>query len=319
MRGPYRYIVAALLFALAGCGGPSKPKAEQTAGPVPLTVLAETSISGRILGEVLRSPSGLAVDRLGAVYLVDAGNNRVIRFDRDLNPVRDFGGYGGSTGLFNRPDYVCVDNDLNVLVTDPGNQRISRLDSRLNFVSEIILQDDEDPLKFGEPAGVALGGYGTVWWCDRENDRLVILDNVEQFDRFVGDYGYAGGQLHSPEKIVASRDNDFYVCDAGNARIVVYDQYGNFEREMFDRSLKYPRAMAFDDNGRIWVLDSNLGLLSCLDRSGRLLMQVGPVLPGADDRLRNPSDLAFAADGRLIIADTGNHRLLLCRIAYQNP
>jgi len=287
--------------------------------PLPLAVLVETTISGRILGEILRSPRGLAVDRLGAMYLVDAGNNRLIRFDRDLNPLHDFGGYGGDAGLFNRPEYVSVDNDLNLLVTDLGNRRLDRFDTRLNFVSEIVLEDEEDPLKFGEPSGVALGGYGAVWWCDRENDRLVIMDNVEQFDRFVGDYGYAGGQLHSPEKIVVGNDDNFYVCDAGNARLVVYDEYGNFEREIYNRAMRYPRSMVFDGDGRLWVLDSSLGALFCLDPSGRLLLETGPMLPGTGNRLDNPSDLAFTIDGRLIISDTGNNRLLVCQIAYQNP
>ncbi len=319
MSSPFRYIVIPALLVLIGCGGPSKPKPEQSAAPLPLAVLVVETIDGRILGEVLQSPCGLAVDRLGAMYLVDAGNNRLVRFERDLKPLKDFGGYGAEGGLFNRPEYVCVDNDLNVLVTDLGNRRINRFNSRLNFVSEIILEDEEDPLMFGEPSGVALGGYGAVWWCDRENDRLVILDNVEQFDRFVGDYGYAGGQLHSPEKIVAGSDDDFYVCDAGNARLVVYDEYGNFEREMFHRSMQYPKALAFDGDGRMWVLDSEAAVLFCFDASGRLLLEMGPMLPGTGERLKNPSDLAFAADGRLIIADTGNHRLLVCSVAYQNP
>lgn len=319
MRTLFPYIAGCLLIVVLGCGKTPEPGPETAPAEVPLTVLAEQSISGRIEGEVLQSPAGLAVDRLGAVYLVDAGNNRLIRFDRSLTPVRDFGGYGGAAGLFNRPDYVCVDNDLNVLVTDPGNQRISRFDSKLNFVSEILLEDEEDPLKFGEPSGVALGNYGAVWWCDRENNRVVIFDNVEQFDRFVGDYGYVGGQVQAPEKIMVGDDDNFYVCDAGNARLVVYDEYGNFEREMYHRSVRHPRALAFDGDGRIWVLDSELARLFCFDRSGRLLMETGPLLPGTTEPMKSPSDLAFAHDGRLIISDTGNHRLLVCRVAYQNP
>lgn len=292
---------------------------EAVAEPPPLAIVVEATIGGRIQGQTLRSPSGLAVDRQGAAYLVDAGNNRIVRFSRDLEPVRDFGGYGAADGLFNRPEYVSVDNDLNLMVSDLGNRRISRIDAKLNFVSEIPLEDDEDPFKYGEPSGVALGSYGAVWWCDRTNDRLVIMDNVEQFDRFIGGYGYAGGQLRSPEKIVAGPDDKFFVCDAGNSRIVVYDQYGNFERQIINAALKYPSALAFDEHGRMWVLDSDRATISCLDSRGGTLLATGPMLAGAQEKLKDPFDLAFTFDGRLLISDKGNNRLVVCRVAYENP
>jgi len=315
----FRHTLPVVLFLLSACGGPPKPKTEASAGPPPLTVLVDQTISGRIQGQILRSPSGLAVDRQGTIYLVDAGNNRIIRFSRDLQPVRDFGGYGAADGLFNRPEYISVDNDLNLMVSDLGNRRISRIDSRLNFVSSIPLEDDNDPFKFGEPSGVALGSYGAVWWGDRTNDRVVVMDNVEQFDRFIGDYGYAGGQLRSPEKIVAGPDGKFYVCDAGNSRIVVYDQYGNFERQIINPELRYPSALTFDEHGRMWALDSDQAKVLCLDSRGKTLLSVGPMLPGAQEKLKDPFDLAFTYDGRLLISDKGNNRLVVCRVAYETP
>jgi hypothetical protein len=33
--------------------------------------------------------------------------------------------------------------------------------------------------------------------------------------------------------------------------------------------------------------------------------------------LKAPSDIAFLKDGRLLISDTGNHRVLICSVIYE--
>ncbi len=308
-----------LLLTLVGCGGGPRTEREQGKNlPVPLTVVYDTEISGQVLGKRISSPIGVDVDRRGVLYAVDAGNHRLIRFNPDLDPLRDMGGYGSQQGLFGEPSYVTVDNDLNVWVSDPGNRRISRHDSYLNYVDEIDLRDDDDPLKFAHPSGIALTNFGEVWLCDRDNNRLALFDNIGIFDRFVGEFGYSGGGLRDPGKIVAVDGEQFFVCDAGNSRVVVYDEYGNFSYAIEDPAFVAPQSLTFDEQGRVWILDIDTGLLFCFGPDGRFLLSVGPTIPGTDKALKAPSDLAFGADGRLIISDTGNHRLLVCRVAYEN-
>jgi len=244
------------------------------------------------------------------------GNHRLIRFDRDLTPFRDIGGHGRLPGLFDQPGFVTVDNDLNILVSDAGNQRICRHDAYLEYVDEISLIDDDDPFMYGHPSGVAPTAYGEVWVCDNDNNRLAIFDNIGRFDRFVGDFGYAGGELAAPQKIVTYDSDKFYVCDGGHGRVVVYDEYGNFEGEIVNQRMVLPRAIAFDKDGLIWLLDGVSSTVLCLDREGREYLVIGPTIAGTTTPLETPSDIAFTLDGRLAIADTGNNRVLVCRIIY---
>ncbi len=109
-------------------------------------------ISGTILGRQLAHPVGITSDDRGNLYLVDAGNNRLIKFDSDLRPVRDAGGFGYAEGLLNGPTHIEIDNNLNLYVSDPGNQRVSIYDASLNFAEVVSLIDDEDPLKYGRPS-----------------------------------------------------------------------------------------------------------------------------------------------------------------------
>ncbi|HUV31225.1 MAG TPA: NHL repeat-containing protein [Acidobacteriota bacterium] len=319
-RNALSLVLSALCLFLAGCGGARRAVPESR--PVvkrPLALLVSQEISGRILQQRLSEPFGLAVDNSGTLYVADAGNNRIVHFNSDLDPDRDFGGYGSRPGLFDGPGFMVVDNSLNLLVSDGGNRRVARCDGKLNYVNEIQLVDDEDPLKFGLISGVAVTDYGEVWVADRENNRVAVFDNLGRFDRFIGEFGYAGGELSSPEKIYHDAGGPFVVCDAGNGRLVFYDDYGNYSHQLAADAFDYPIALAADRQRHYWVLDGRSGVLFCFSLSGEPLFRAGPLLPGTSLSLRKPSDVAVLRDGRLVIADTGNHRLLVCTVVYEEP
>jgi DNA-binding beta-propeller fold protein YncE len=160
--------------------------------------------------------------------------------------------------------------------------------------------------------------YGALWVADRERDRVIVLDNQGRFESFIGDFGYTGGQLSSPEKVVAMPGGaGFVVCDAGNGRLVFYDGYGNFQSELAHEKFEYPIAAAAEPAGDLWVLDGVSGRLFFVDATATVLFETGPRLPGNDRALKGPSDIVRLADGRLLISDTGNNRLLVCRVILE--
>ena len=57
---------------------------------VPVALVVERVISGDILGKPLRRPFGLAVDVRGHVYVSDAGNSRIIKFNTDMDVARSY-------------------------------------------------------------------------------------------------------------------------------------------------------------------------------------------------------------------------------------
>lgn len=307
------------VVSLVACGGPKDAAIEEVAqGKRPLAVIVDTIIEGEVLGQPLRAPYGVAVDFRGNVFVTDAGNHRLISFTDSLVPRREVGGFGGEPGLFNRPGFVTVDNGLTLLIADRGNIRLVRYNATLTFVNEIDLINTDVPGQFGQPSGVALSSYGEIWMADVEKDRIAVFNSADQFDRYVAEYGYSGGQVTVPEEIVELRNLGFLICDAGNGRVSLYDPYGNFTRSIGDRILSHPVAAAEDADGRLWVLDQEPTGLYCFDSKGALLFESPAQLTGSGKALSQASDIAVLKDGRLLIVDTGSNRLVIVRPVFND-
>ena len=123
--------------------------------------------------------------------------------------------------------------------------------------------------------------------------------------------------MANPEKIVRYADGDFIVCDAGNRRLVNYDRYGNFSGEIELAELTYPSAIS-PDNDKLWVLDGAGNQVLCIDDEGNWLAQAGPTIPGNNTAMKGPSDILFQPPDRLLISDSGNNRILVCLIVYED-
>jgi tripartite motif-containing protein 71 len=84
------------------------------------------------------------VDRDGFVYVTDAGNHRVQKFDRDGNFETQWGGFGNSPGQFNFPYGLTVDRRGSIFVLDSSNFRVQQ-----------FMTADEGELQLREQAEVA--------------------------------------------------------------------------------------------------------------------------------------------------------------------
>jgi len=75
------------------------------------------------------SPSGIALDGSGNVYVTDRGNNRLQVFTGTGEFVRAWGVEGTGNGEFRGPRGVVVDRDNFVYVVDNRNNRIQKFTS----------------------------------------------------------------------------------------------------------------------------------------------------------------------------------------------
>lgn len=309
-------ILGTILIFLPGCQPRSNIVTETKINPVPEGLLFIQAIEGVILGKRISEPFGLTSDLGGNIYLVDAGNNRLVWFNRDFLPLRDVGGYGGDEGLLNSPSYISIDNNLNLYVADGGNQRISVFDTRLNYAKQIELFDADDPLKFGRPAGLRVNQYGELWVADRDKSRIWIFSNIGFFDRSIGGIESTGGFLLNPAGIVSDHLGRTLVCDKGNGIIKIYDSFGIALHEFENNKVKSPTGISIDNQNNIWVLDSKQQGIFCFDSVGKLLFSPASLDYTGNYILKKPVDLTITPDNKLIVSDFENDRLLVFQILY---
>jgi DNA-binding beta-propeller fold protein YncE len=74
-----------------------------------------------------RHPSGIAVDRIGDVYVADTGNDRIEEFSPTGKLLAMQGSPGSGPGQFRHPMGIALDQYGNVYVADTGNNRVQKL------------------------------------------------------------------------------------------------------------------------------------------------------------------------------------------------
>jgi sugar lactone lactonase YvrE len=95
----------------------------------------------------LYSPTNLAVDDKGRVYVSDTGAFCVQVYDAEGNHLRKLGGQGLAPGNFARPKGIAVDHEGRVYVADAATQVVQLFDDQGRLL-----------MYFGDPSATGAGG-----------------------------------------------------------------------------------------------------------------------------------------------------------------
>ncbi len=151
---------------------------------------------------------------------------------------------------------------------------------------------------------------------------------------------YAGVGLNKPRAVAVGPDGTRVIADSGNNRIVVLDHTGKFLRafgsgcklgegaasgcvdpdgagplELGDGQFNEPWGVTIDKDGNIYVADTWNGRIEVFDRDGKFIRKWGYFSTtngelGDPNALFGPRGLAIDTAGNLLVADTGNKRIL---------
>ncbi len=190
------------------------------------------------------SPSGLAVDGAGNVYVADTGNNTVRKITSGgvvttlAGAAGLFGSVDGTGGAarFSQPSGVAVDSAGNVYVADTGNNTIRKITSG-GVVTTLAgaagpgnLGAADGPgsaARFNGPQGVAVDGAGSVYVADAFNAtiRKITSDGVvTTLAGAAGTLGVADGsgsaaQFGRPASVAVDGAGNLDVADFTNNTI----------------------------------------------------------------------------------------------------
>jgi NHL repeat len=298
--------------------------------------------SGAPSPDNLANPTALAMDSAGGLYVADRDNHRVLYFANDGNTSADrvYGQFGkfvtnmtdnDSTANYGEPSadnvgtYVlglAVDSQGGLYVSDSSNHRVlyfandgdttaDRVYGQFNNFASAVRNNDGQG-KIGTPSanslnfprGLAVDSSDGLWVADRDNNRVLYFanDGDTTADRVYGQFG-------SYSSVVEGNDG------SGNAGAPNTD------------NLSHPKAVLPTADG-LWIADSIHNRL--LHFSGdsttadRVYGQFGSFTvdvvnndgsgnagtPSASN-LSLPQGLAMTGDGRLLLTDTANNRVLV--------
>jgi hypothetical protein len=190
------------------------------------------------------SPSNLAVDGAGNVYVADTAN-QTIRMVTPAGVVTTLAGMAGTTGhldatgtaaQFNSPDDVAIDAAGNVYVADTNNSIIRKIApggavTTFAGVAGSIGNSDGtgSAARFSRPAGLSVDAQGNLYVADTGNNTIRIITPAGVVttlagSAFVGTKGSIDGPANSarfnePNGVAVDGSGNLYVGDTFNATV----------------------------------------------------------------------------------------------------
>jgi len=226
----------------------------------------------------------------GHVYVADAFNHRVQTFDLASGKFQDeFGSEGDAFGEVGASHGIAYDRDRRLLVVaEYNNNRV-----------QLFTPDGQPCLMFGT-SGSGDGEFQSPQYVaiDQPTRRIVVsdLDNMRlqvftadgEFLLAIGREGTQAGEFKSPNGMCITREFQYQQHQRHNDND--HDNYHD------------------DDGALVLVADSELNRIQAFTLSGRF---VSMLELGGTDALRSPESVAVDSRGRILIADSGNRRVVV--------
>jgi trimeric autotransporter adhesin len=259
-------------------------------------------------------PRDVAVDASGNIYISDSGNNRIRMVTKSTGIITTVAGtgtagYKGDGGLATSaklysPDGITVDASGNIYFADSANNRI-RMVTKSTGVISVAAGDgtvgyagnavQASSARLYSPRGVTSDASGNIYIADGYSNTIRMMEKTTGIITIVagntsfygvnGDGGYGG--------------------DGGPATLA---------------TLYYPRDVAVDASGNIYIADSYNNRIRMVTKSTRIITTVagtgssgysGDGSLATSCKLSAPRSVALDASGNIYITELAKSRILM--------
>jgi len=288
-------------------------------------------------------PIGIAVDGAGNIYVADSENSAI----RQITPVgtNDWMVSSIATNAgFRSPCGVAVDSASNIYVADTYNEEVRKITPAgarwavTTLAGNGTLGSTDgtgSAARFFKPAGIAVGGGGTIYVTDQVNDTIrqvtaggVVTtlagaaqtpgsaDGTGSAARFSGPFGL--GLDMAGNLLVADGEQIRKVTSAGVVSTLAGLAVGpgNTDGTGNNARFNYPAGVAVDGVGDLYVADTGNNTIRQVSSAGVVHTLAGLAgasgnVDGAGENARftNPGGLALDNGGTLYVADAGNNTI----------
>jgi sugar lactone lactonase YvrE len=304
-----------------------------------------------LIGAPISDPRSVSVDNSGNVFVSDSGNNRV----RMISPggalttvaggAAGFSGDGGpaTAARLALPIQVAADGIGNIFIADRGNYRVRRVTANGIIDTVAGTSDDGRPASQAQlnfPNVIAVDGSGNLFIADTDSQRIRMIsrDGIISTIAGNGSWGFSGdggaaisAQLNYPASIAVDAAGNLFITDTNNHRIrkispngIITTVVGNGRQgsggdggPASRAAMNYPRGIAVDGTGNLYIADTDNQRIRKVDSSGIITTLAGNGTsgfsgdggPATDAQLAFPVGLTIDGAGNLFIADSVNNRI----------
>ena len=272
-------------------------------------------------------PFGLALDRLGHLYVADSGNNRIQVVDFDGNFITEFGSRGWRTGEFDQPTAAAINfHRTEILyVIDTGNSRVQYC-NLVDRIFHLMLGDypdaDSGSLSTGAhieldlPHGIGIGRNGEIYVVDTGNNRFIQFDSEGRPALIRGSFGGENEQFRDPTHLAVDPYGYIYVVDSGNHRVKKYDFSANLVQIWGGEGsalgqFREPVQIALDRWNYVYVTDSGNQRVQIFTSNGE------PLIEFESDTLIEPVGIVVSRDDQVFVSDFGTNDIKVFQVIFR--
>ncbi len=217
------------------------------------------------------TPSGIALDAQGNLYVADTGNHAIRKISAQglVSTLAGNGSPGFADGTaaqarFNGPMGVAVAADGRVYVADTWNDRIRVIasDGTVTTLAGGAQPGWEDgpgaQARFDTPTDLKFDGHGNLWIADLQNNALRSIDGNGMVSTRVG-MPNAERVLWGPMTLAITHDDVVYVGERQTGRVVQLSPHGHIVAVAGNDALRFarPAGLALAPDGSLLLSDAD--------------------------------------------------------------
>jgi DNA-binding beta-propeller fold protein YncE len=223
-------------------------------------------------GGTFNQPWGIAFGEAG-IFVADTWNHRIQRFDAQgafLGSFGVFGTDGGEMSLYG-PRSLALDPEGRIFAVDTGNKRVLVFDPQGAPVAQFGGGGVESG-RLDEPVGIAIDTQGLIYIADTWNQRVqVFKERGTGFFEVETEWpveAWYGQSIENKPYIAVGPDGQVCISDPEGARVLCFDEDGQFLRGIVSPAMARPSGVAFDISCRLWVADAETDQILAFDLGG---------------------------------------------------
>ena len=231
--------------------------------------------------------------------MADPGNHLVQVLDAEFKHIFNINKNGSGREL-RWPDRVAVNKSGEILISDYTANTVSVYSQTGSYSRQL-------PGPWNKPSGISVDSDDTIYVCDGGSYTVKVLGRAGQIIRTFGGHGTQPGQFHDIPWFITVYKESIVVSDVAG-KIHQFTKSGSYIRQMDVNNVR-------DASGLTVTADNDLAIAYIqgpmrMVRGEQTVSVIGE--RGSEPwQLNHPLGVAVSKTGQIIMANQGNHNLLV--------